>query len=179
MSIRKILTPPAPELREPADKVRAFTSELRELVADMVETMREADGVGLAAPQIGVGQRVIVVEYGEGLEDPEVEAAEPELYELVNPEIVQASEETVTGNEGCLSLPDYYGEVERARSVTLKALSPQGEPIRLEADGWLARIFQHEVDHLDGVLFVDRAREVWKIDEEEGEAQAVQATEHV
>lgn len=167
MTIREILTPPAPALREPAEKVRAFTSELRALIEDMVETMREAEGVGLAAPQIGVGQRVIVVEYQEGLEDPEATPGEPELYKLVNPEIVRRSNETVMGNEGCLSLPGYFGEVERARSITLRALTPAGELAQIEAEGWLARIFQHEVDHLDGVLFVDRATQVWEVEEEE------------
>ena len=179
MSIREILTPPAPELREPAEKVRAFTSDLRRLVDDMVETMRNADGVGLAGPQIGVGQRVIVVEYGEGLEEPDTETAELELYKLVNPEIINASDETLLGNEGCLSLPGYYGEVERAKSVTVKAFTPQGEPVRVEADGWLARIFQHEVDHLDGVLFVDRAREVWQIDEDAERAEVAEEGHHV
>lgn len=179
MSIREILTPPAPALREPAEKVRAFTSDLRQLVDDMVETMRNADGVGLAGPQIGVAQRVIVVEYGEGLEEPDTETAGLELYKLVNPEIVSASPETAMDNEGCLSLPGYYGEVERAKSVSVKAFNPEGEPVRIEADGWLARIFQHEVDHLDGVLFVDRAREVWKVDEESEGAEIAEQGHHV
>lgn len=167
MTIREIITPPAPVLRDPAEKVRAFTSDLRSLVEDMVETMREAEGVGLAGPQIGVSQRVIVVEYQEGLEDPEAAPGEPELYKLVNPEIVRRSSETILGNEGCLSLPGYFGEVERARSVTVRAFTPGGEMTQIEADGWLARIFQHEVDHLDGVLFIDRATQVWQVDEEE------------
>lgn len=170
MSIRKILTPPAPELREPADKVRAFTSELRTLVDDMVETMRDAPGVGLAAPQVGIGQRVIVVEYGEPTPEGE-EPVDPDLYKLVNPEIVSSSRATTLGNEGCLSLPGYYGEVERAQAVTVRAFTPAGEPTKIDAEGWLARILQHEIDHLDGILFIDRATEVWQIDEE-AEAQA-------
>ncbi len=178
MTIREILTPPAPVLRNPAEKVRAFTSDLQSLVEDMVETMRHAEGVGLAAPQVGVSQRVIVVEYKQGLEDAEATPGEPELYKLVNPEIVRRSAETLVGDEGCLSLPGYFGEVERPRSVTLRAFTPAGEMTQIEAEGWLARIFQHEVDHLDGVLFIDRATQVWQVDEEE-QAEAPQSGRRV
>jgi peptide deformylase len=167
MSILNIVTPPEPILRQKADKVRALNSELRQLVEDMIETMRSAQGVGLAAPQVAVGQRIIVVEFAEPPSDPEAEPNEPDLYALINPEIIQASQETVLGNEGCLSLPGYFGEVERSQSVTLRGLTPAGDPARIQAEGWLARIFQHEVDHLNGVLFIDRATRVWEMDEEE------------
>ncbi|MFP3855292.1 MAG: peptide deformylase, partial [Anaerolineales bacterium] len=100
-------------------------------------------------------------------EEGEAEPAEPELYQLVNPEIVHASRETALGNEGCLSIPGYYGEVERSLKIALRGFTPQGEPIQIQADGWLARIFQHEVDHLNGVLFIDRANRIWEVDEEE------------
>jgi peptide deformylase len=167
MSIRKIVTPPAPVLREKARKVRAFTSELQTLLDDMIETMRDAPGVGLAAPQVAVGQRVIVVEYGEDEEDPEAESHSKQLYVVVNPEIIRHSDDTLMGNEGCLSIPGYYGEVERYRWVTVKGYTRQGEAFRMKAEGWLARIFQHEVDHTDGILFTDRATQVWEIEDED------------
>lgn len=167
MSILEIVTPPDPILRTEAEKVRAFNSELRQLASDMVETMRAAHGVGLAAPQVSVSKRLIVVEFAEPTEDPEAEPAEPVLYQLVNPEIIHTSHETVLGNEGCLSIPGYYGEVERSLKISLRAFTPQGESVQIQAEGWLARIFQHEVDHLNGVLFIDRANRIWEVDEEE------------
>lgn len=167
MTIRKIVTPPDPVLRAKARKIRAFTSEVQTLIDDMIETMREAPGVGLAAPQVGIGQRVIVVEYGEESEDPDAPQQPKKLYAVVNPEIVRHSKETVLGNEGCLSIPGYYGEVERYEWVTIKGFNRHGDPFRLKAKGWLARIFQHEVDHVDGVLFIDRATHVWEIEDED------------
>ncbi len=167
MSIRKIVTPPAAVLRESAHKVRTYKSDLQTLIDDMVETMRAAPGVGLAAPQVGVSQRVIVVEYGEENQDPEAPPKPKKLYTLVNPEIVRHSDETVAGNEGCLSIPGYMGEVERFQWVTVKGFNRRGEPTRLKAKDWLARIFQHEIDHINGVLFIDRATHVWKLEDEE------------
>jgi peptide deformylase len=167
MTIRKIVTPPAPVLREKAHKVRAFTSDLQSLIDDMIETMRQAPGVGLAAPQVGVSQRVIVVEYAEGGEDPDGPPRPKKLYAVVNPEITRHSDETVLGSEGCLSIPGYYGEVARYEWVTVKGYNRQGDAFRLKAKGWLARIFQHEVDHVDGVLFIDRATKVWEIEDED------------
>jgi peptide deformylase len=169
MSILEIVTPPNPILRQEAEKVRAFNSDLRRLADDMVETMRAAQGVGLAAPQVDIGQRLIVVEFAEPPEDPEDEPNDPELFKLVNPEIIHVSQETVLGNEGCLSLPGYYGEVERSLKATVRAFTPQGEPTQIQAEGWLARILQHEIDHLNGVLFIDRANRIWELDEEETE----------
>ena len=174
MAIREIITSPQPILRERAKKVRAFTPALKELIDSMIETMRVAPGVGLAAPQVDSNQRVIVVEYGEDSQDPETPAKPPKLYVVVNPEIVRHSEETVTGNEACLSLPGYFGEVDRYQSVTVKGLNRQGKPFRLKAKGWLARIFQHEIDHLNGVLYIDRATQMWRTEEgEEDETPAM------
>lgn len=173
MSIREIVTPPDPVLRQEAGKVRAFNSELRELVDDMVETMRAAPGVGLAAPQVSVSQRVIVVEYADPPEDPDAEPSEPELYCLINPEITKESRQRSLGNEGCLSLPGYFGEVERAQSVAVRGFTETGDLTRIEAEGWLARIFQHEIDHLNGILFIDRANQVWKVEEGEEAATPV------
>ncbi len=167
MATHEILTSPHPTLRDRATKVKAFTSKLDQLIEDMIETMRAASGVGLAAPQIGVNRRVIVVEYAEASEDPESPSKPPKLYVVINPEIVRHSKETVKGNEACLSLPGYFGEVDRYETVTVKGLNPQGKPIKLKATGWLARIFQHEIDHIQGALYIDRANQVWRIEENE------------
>jgi peptide deformylase len=162
MAIREITTLPDPVLRRKARKVSDFGPDLQVLIDDMVETMRVAPGVGLAAPQVALPLRVIVVEYG----DPEEEEAPPKLYMLVNPEIARESRETELGTEGCLSIPGVAGEVERAAAVTVKGFNRHGKPVKIKAEGWLARIFQHEIDHLDGVLFVDRAERVWQVDTE-------------
>jgi peptide deformylase len=160
MAIREIVATPEPVLRKKARKVNEFGPELQNLIDDMVETMRAAPGVGLAAPQVDVSQRVIVVEYGDD-EDAEAPA---KLYTLVNPEINRFSSETISGVEGCLSIPGYQGEVERYLEVTIKGLNRRGKPVKIKAKGWMARIFQHEIDHLDGVLYVDRATKVWKVE---------------
>ena len=156
MAILDIVTFPEPSLRLKAKQVTKFDSELQTLVESMFETMRDAPGVGLAAPQIGQSLRLVVVEYT----DDEDENARPKKYVLVNPEIVKRSEEMVTDIEGCLSLPGLAGTVERHEAVTIKAKNRFGKPLKIEAEGWLARIFQHEIDHLDGVLYIDRAEEV-------------------
>lgn len=163
MALRQIVHIPEPVLRRKAHKVSRFDKDLQVLIDDMVETMRAAPGVGLAAPQVAVPDRVIVVEYG----DEEDEEAPKKLYVVVNPEISHASEETVTGVEACLSVPGLVGEVERAETITVKGLNRRGQPSRIRASGWLARIFQHEIDHLDGVLYTDRATRVWKPTEDE------------
>lgn len=169
MAIREIVTTPEPVLRKKARKVTEFGPELQKLINDMVETMREAPGVGLAAPQVNVSQRVIVVEYGKD----DDEEAPLKLYALVNPEITHFSSETVLGNEGCLSVIGFQGEVDRAVEVTVKAMSRHGKPVKVKAKGWLARIFQHEIDHLDGVLFVDKATKVWKVEQSAGQVAPV------
>ncbi len=173
MPIRPIIGPNNPVLRRKARAVDTpNTAATQQLIDDMIATMRDAPGVGLAAPQVAVGQRIAVVEYGERPEDaPEDFEPEKKLYVVVNPEIVARSEELVDGTEGCLSLPGYAGSVKRHEAVTLKALNRKGKPIKIKARGWLARIFQHELDHLDGVLFIDRASKVWKVDEEDEEAE--------
>ena len=158
MAIRTIVSTPEPVLRRKARPVSNFDGKLRELIDDMIETMRAAPGVGLAAPQVAVSERVIVVEYPENEED---EQAEPKLYVLVNPEIVKASNETVVNVEGCLSIPNIVGEVERAQAITVKGQNRHGKPVRLKLKDWTARIFQHEIDHVNGVLFTDRATQIW------------------
>ncbi len=169
MAVREIITPANAVLRRRARKVRSISPAVQTLIDDMIETMRAAPGVGLAAPQIAVEQRVIVVEYVEPVEDGQAPARPARLYALVNPEIVRRSPETVVGNEACLSVPGYFGEVERARAVSVQALDRKGKPVRIKAEGWLARIFQHEIDHLDGILYTDRATHMWRVEEAEGE----------
>ena len=169
MSIRTIIGPNNPVLRRKAHAVEnPNTRDTQQLIDDMIATMRDAPGVGLAAPQVAVGQRIAVVEYGEMPEDaPEDFEPDKKLYVVVNPEIVARSDEMVDGTEGCLSLPGYAGNVKRHSAVTVRALNRKGKPIKIKARGWLARIFQHEIDHLDGVLFIDRASKVWKVEEED------------
>ena len=158
MAIREIVFVPAPVLRRKAHKVTDFGPDLQTLIDDMVETMRQAPGVGLAAPQVDVPLRVVVIEFG----DEENEDVPPKLYTLVNPEIVRVSDELVMGTEGCLSVPGFIGDVERLENLTVKALDRHGQPVRVKAQGWLARIFQHEIDHLNGVLFTDLAVRIWR-----------------
>lgn len=158
MALREIITIPNPILRKKARKVTEFDRGFQELVNDMIETMREAPGVGLAAPQIAVSERLIVVEYG----DDEDDDAPKKLFVVANPVITAASEEIVLGIEGCLSVPELVGEVERHEAIVVKGQNRYGKPTRIKADGWLARIFQHEMDHLDGVLYPDRTNKVWK-----------------
>jgi peptide deformylase len=162
MTLRKIVTLPEPVLRRKAHAVTQFDKDLQTLIDDMVETMRDAPGVGLAAPQIGLAERLIVVEYYEREEDEEIENAPKKVWALVNPEIIKASEEKVMGVEGCLSIPNLVGEVERHAAIQVKGLNRHGKPVKIKAEGWLARIFQHEIDHLNGVLFTDRATRVWQ-----------------
>jgi peptide deformylase len=164
MPVRDIITPSNPVLRQKARKVSNFDDpELQSLIDDMVETMLDAPGVGLAAPQVAVSRRVIVVRL------PDDELSQEEygddagvLHIVVNPEIIRTSREIVDGIEACLSIPGYYGNVSRHVAVTVRGQDRTGQSIRIRARDWLARVFQHEIDHLDGVLFIDRATEIWR-----------------
>ena len=145
MAIRKILHYPDPRLRRQALPVDTVDDETRTLIDDMAETMYQAPGMGLAAPQIDVSKRILVIDISE---------ARNNLRVLVNPELLtQEGEQTM--EEGCLSVPGVYEEVTRAEKVTVRALGGDGKPFELEADGLLATCVQHEIDHLDGKLFVD------------------------
>jgi peptide deformylase len=182
MGIRNIVTLPDPVLRRKARPVTAFDQDLQKLIDDMVETMRAAPGVGLAAPQVSVAERLIIVEYAEPPEEddaapegdpgkvsvplPEVK---PRLYVVANPVMMKASSEMVLGVEGCLSIPGLVGEVERHASIQVNGLNRRGQPVKIRADGWLARIFQHEIDHVNGVVFPDRAIRLWKPEPDEVE----------
>jgi peptide deformylase len=164
MAVRPVLHGNEPVLRQKAKKVRSFGPSLRTLVNDLVDTMRAAPGLGLAAPQIGVSLQVAVIELPM-VEDDEQETHNPyqgKLIVICNPEIIkQWGEEE--GQEGCLSLPEYVGDVTRAARVLVKARDRRGKEIRLRADGLMARVLQHEIDHLDGHLFVDRLESLEKL----------------
>jgi peptide deformylase len=145
MAIRIIRTKEDPVLRQKALKVKEITPQIKKLLEDMAETMYDAQGVGLAAPQVGIAKRIIVIDVQN----------EVGLLKLINPVVVE-KEGSENAVEGCLSFPGLAGEVERCTSVTVQATDPDGNPVELCATGLLARAFQHEIDHLDGVLFVDR-----------------------
>jgi peptide deformylase len=150
MAIRKIITTENPILRKKAKKVHHFDPSLQKLIDDMFETMHEANGVGLAAPQIALSIRLFVAEFEEPEGGPHYKVA------VFNPEVVKAEGEEL-GTEGCLSIPGYVGDsIRRAAKVLVKGQDVRGRQIRISAEGWFARILQHEIDHLDGILFLDR-----------------------
>lgn len=156
--VRTILTYPDPELKKKSQPVTVINDKVRELVRDMAETMYAAPGVGLAAPQIGVHQRVIVIDVA-GKDEP------PELIVAINPVIIHADGEAYE-EEGCLSVPRYAANVRRHARVVVKGLNLEGEEVTWKADDLLAIAFQHEIDHLDGILFIDHIsplkREIFK-----------------
>ncbi|MDQ3524950.1 MAG: peptide deformylase [Chloroflexota bacterium] len=166
MAVYEILIEGEPELRQRAQKIRQADDELREIADDMWETMESAEGVGLAGPQVAIMRRIITVHVPAGMDDED----SPEYrYVLLNPEIVRGYGEQ-TGLEGCLSIPGWAGEVARYDSVTVKALGLDNKPVRIKARGYLSRVFQHEIDHLDGVLFTDRMAEhakLYRVDEDD------------
>ena len=149
MSVLDIRKAGDPVLKKAARSVPKITKTVRNLLDNMVETMKEADGVGLAAPQVGVSLRVIVIDVGGG------------LIELINPDIIE-SEGCETSVEGCLSVPGMYGEVERFTCVTVKGINRNNESVIVKGDGLLARALQHEIDHLEGVLFIERAQSIFR-----------------
>ena len=173
MTILEIKTVPAEVLRIKAKPIKPVDPEIKNQIIDMIETMESAPGVGLAAPQVGISNCVIIVQFG----DEENEEAPLKTYAVVNPVITKQSKETVIGIEGCLSIPNIVGEVERSESILIKGLNRFGQPFKLRASGWLARIFQHEVDHLEGILFTDRAINLTMVkDENPEEIEALQIT---
>jgi len=143
MALRQIRTDGDEILRKKAKKVEQITPSIITLLEDMVETMYNADGVGLAAPQVGVLRRIVVIDIGEG------------VIELINPELIETEGEQI-GPEGCLSVPGVTGEVERPLKVKVKALNRKGEEFIIEGEGLLARALCHEIDHLDGIIFTDK-----------------------
>jgi peptide deformylase len=149
MAVREIVKMGDPVLREVAEEVETFDDELRVLVRDMFETMYHAEGIGLAAPQIGLSRRVMVIDLRREDEDDEQIA-------LVNPRVTWKSDELAKQSEGCLSIPGLEEVVERPAHVRVEGLDPHGNPVSMEAGDLLARALQHEIDHLDGILFLDR-----------------------
>lgn len=166
MALLPIIKHPNDILRRKARPVDEITNELQTLIDDMFVTMREAPGVGLAAPQVNVPLRIVVIEYGDEPEDEDEEPGPKKQYVLINPEITRMSTETVIGNEGCLSIPGLVGDVERSVAVTVTAQNRRGQPIKIKASGWLARIFQHEIDHLNGVLFIDKTDKLQRLEDD-------------
>ena len=187
MALRKVLTDADPLLRKRSREITEITGRIRILADDMWETMAEANGIGLAAPQVGVLRRMVVIEVpvpAEDDADPEGESEtegddipipEPETvkYVLINPEIIEVSEETVIYKEGCLSIPGMIGDVERPKRVKIRAVDLEGNSFELTGEGLLARALQHEIDHLEGILYSDLAESIVPIEApgEEGEAQ--------
>jgi peptide deformylase len=174
LTVLAIVTVDQPDnvLRRSAAPVRRIDRGLRQLLDDMTATMRAAPGVGLAAPQIGLGIRLIVVEAGDDRSD---EAAP--LHRLADPEIVWRSDEIAEAQEGCLSIPELYGDVPRHTSIVVRAIDVSGRRVEIEAAGFEARVFQHEIDHLDGILFTDRVTGLDKLyhleEDENGESVRV------
>jgi peptide deformylase len=148
MALRTILILPDTQLRRVSKPVLSISKDIRQLTEDMLETMYDAPGIGLAAIQIGVPERIVVIDLAK-----KDEPKQPVVY--INPEILSASEEMSTYEEGCLSIPDYYEKVERPASVKVRYLDDKGKIQEIDADGLLATCLQHEIDHLDGKLFID------------------------
>jgi len=149
MAVRKIVTLGNPILRQKAQPVSKITKAEQQLIDDMFETMEENEGVGLAAPQVAVPKRIFVARW------------EGETYALINPVIEWRSDDLVSGMEGCLSIPRVQAEVNRHLKIRVKALDRNGNKVVIEPEGWLARIFQHEIDHLDGILIIDRSDDLY------------------
>lgn len=149
MSILQIKKYGTPILKQKSEEIREITSEIKELVFDIVETMKKRQGIGLSAPQVGVLKRIIAVETPQG----------PKAF--INPQILKMSKEIEIGEEGCLSFPGLYLKIKRVKEVLIKAKNIEGKDIEIKTEGILARVFQHEIDHLDGILFIDRLN-VWQ-----------------
>ena len=171
MPMREIIEVGDPRLRKRSRQIKAITPEIALLVDDMVETMHANNGIGLAAVQIGELAKIIVVELPEDEEDP----ASGQRYIVINPEIVKLSRERETGIEGCLSVPGYVGEVERSTMALIRGMDINGRKFRLRARDFLARVFQHEIDHTNGILYIDRLTEtdrIWEV--KKGEEELVE-----
>ncbi len=183
MAVLDIVTIPNPILRRKTRPVTQFDADLQILIDNMIETMREAPGVGLAAPQVGQPLRLSVIETLPKVDEDgyEIEGSR-ELFVITNPEIVWRSRDELLGVEGCLSIPGYVGEVSRAEKIRVRAQDRFGRKIRLRLTGWTARIFQHEIDHLNGILYIDKltAKEnFWTEEEFQAMQEAVDEEEAV
>lgn len=154
MSLLEIKKYPDPILKKKCQEVKEITKEIQNLGWDMIETMVGALGIGLAAPQIGELKRIIAVHLIQERSPEEKIAKRPQI--LINPKIIKKSRETIIDEEGCLSFPELWLKIKRAKTVTVEALDLKGQKIQIEAEGLPARVLQHEIDHLDGILFIDR-----------------------
>jgi peptide deformylase len=153
MALRPLVILPDAQLRLVSKPVETVTPEIRTLAADMLQTMYDAPGIGLAAIQIGVPLRVVTIDLSKPAKDGETQVKEPQVF--LNPEVTWSSEEKNVHEEGCLSIPEYYEEVERPKAVKVRYMDLDGATHEIEADGLLATCLQHEIDHLNGVLFID------------------------
>ncbi len=168
MSLLEIIQPSNPILRRQAARVIDFGAAFQDLINDMYETMLDAEGVGLAGPQVTQSLRLILVRLPDDEDNEETYGDDAgKLFVVANPRISKRSQDTLSGVEGCLSLPGLLGDVERHQSIEVTGQDRNGQPICLQASDWLARVFQHEIDHLDGKLFIDIATRVWRPEEEE------------
>jgi len=152
--VLKILKYPDPILRKKSKKVEEINEEIQKIFKDMIETLKNDQGLGLAAPQIGESKRIIVVHLIRERTPKEKASKEPQIF--INPRITEKSKETEIDEEGCLSFPGLFLKIKRAKEVEVEALNIRGNQIKIKAEGLPARIFQHEIDHLDGVLFINR-----------------------
>lgn len=170
LEIVQIGAPQSEVLHRQAMRVRDFGPTLHRLLDNMLETMREAPGVGLAAPQVGVDLRAAVIEYPDDEEDPENTMR---VYELINPEVIKARGSEV-GQEGCLSIPGLVADIDRPTYVLIRAQDRNGQEYRIKAYDWLARVFLHEIDHLHGIMMTDKAEQLYKLQQlEDGTFEAV------
>ncbi len=159
MAIMPVVKMDNPVLHQKAKKVRKIDGSIQKLIDDMIDTMHDIEGVGLAAPQVGVPLQVVVIQMPD----------EEDVITLINPEIVKTSEESEEMTEGCLSLPGYRGDVKRFTSITVKARDREGKPIRIKGEGLMAQALQHEVDHVNGIVFVDHLESMDKLEKTEAE----------
>lgn len=164
MAVMPVIKMDNPVLHRKAKKVRKIDGSIQKLIDDMIDTMHDIEGVGLAAPQVGIPLQVVVIQMPD----------EEDVITLINPEIVKTSEETEMMTEGCLSLPGYRGEVKRSTSATVRAHDREGKLIRIKGEGLMAQALQHEVDHINGIVFVDHLENMDKLEKtgEEDEEEA-------
>lgn len=159
MTLRKVLTYPDPFLRQPTKPVETIDESVQKLIDDMIETMYDEPGVGLAAIQVGADQSIIVYDVSQA-------EGERQAHALINPQILDRQGSVVSENEGCLSVPDFRADVKRSEWVRVTGLDRTGQTVEIETDGFLSIVLQHEIDHLNGVLFIDRIsslkREMYK-----------------
>ncbi len=174
MAVRPIITIGDARLKQRSRPIDKITAETRTLISDMIDTLHDSHGVGLAAVQVGELQRLVLVEVPEDEEVP----GSGQLYVVLNPEIVKTGSEREVGLEGCLSIPGWVGDVERFTDILVRGMNRHGKMIRIHATGYVARVFQHEIDHCNGVMYIDRLvapDRFWQVkegEEEEAERQA-------